>query len=127
MTEEERRALGHRRRLVFQNMANGVPIEKIGADLRLSSTEVEQARTFVAKKITEYLVLRRQPPLPCANIKEIRWNRRALLGVLARIGDIDLSSQLILSRITVQAFDHPEMIEGAKARMDEANQSGAYR
>lgn len=120
MTEEERRALGNRRRLVFQNMANGVPVEKIGADLRLSSTEVEQARTFVARKITEYLVLRRQPPLPCANLKEIRWNRRALLGVLAKIGDLDLSSQLILSRITVQAFDHPEMIEGAAARMQEA-------
>lgn len=120
MTEDERRALGHRRRMVFQNLANGVPIERICGSLRLSPLEVEQAQAFVAKKITEYLVLRRQPPLPCGNLKEIRWNRRALLGVLAKIGDVDLSSQLILKRITVQALDHPEMIDGASARMSEA-------
>lgn len=121
MTEDERRRLGQARRLVFQNLANGVSPEKIGADLRLSALEVEQAQAFVAKKITEYLTLRRQPPLPCANLKEIRWNRRALLGVLAKIGDVDLSTQLILGRITVQALDHPEMIQGARARMQEAH------
>jgi hypothetical protein len=121
MTEEERRRLGQTRRLVFQNLANGVSPEKVGENLRLSALEVEQAQGFVAKKITEYLTLRRQPPLPCGNLKEIRWNRRALLGVLAKIGDVDLSSQLILSRITVQALDHPEMIQGARARMQEAH------
>jgi hypothetical protein len=120
MTEDERRRLGETRRLVFQNLANGVPLEKIAANLRLSMLEIEQAQAFVAKKITEYLVLRRQPPLPCANIREIRWNRRQLLGVLAKIGDIDLSTQLTLSRITVQQLDHPEMIEGASARLSEA-------
>jgi len=120
MTEDERRRLGQIRRLAFQNLANGVPPEKVAANLRLSVTEVERAQAFVAKKITEHLVLRRQPPLPCANLQEIRWNRRALLAALSRIGDIDLSSQLILSRITVQALDHPEMIEGASARMSEA-------
>lgn len=121
MTEDERRRLGNVRRLVFQNLANGVSPEKIGENLRLSALEVEQAQAFVAKKITEYLTLRRQPPLPCGNLKEIRWNRRALLGVLAKIGDVDLSTQLILGRITVQALDHPEMIQGARARMQEAH------
>lgn len=121
MTEDERRRLGQTRRLVFQNLANGVAPEKIGENLRLSALEVEQAQAFVAKKITEYLTLRRQPPLPCGNLKEIRWNRRALLGVLAKIGDVDLSTQLILGRITVQALDHPEMIQGARARMQEAH------
>lgn len=120
MTEEERRALGKSRRLVFQNVANGVPPERVGADLRLSQLEVEQAVRFVTKKITEHLVLRRQPPIPCDDVRAIRWNRRALLGVLAKIGDLDLSTQLILSKITVQAFDHPEMIEGAQRRMSEA-------
>ena len=107
MTEDERRAIGQRRRLAFQNLANGVPEDRIRANLRLSELELEQAQKFVAKKITEYLVLRRQPPVPCANIREIRWNRQALLGVLAKIGDLDLSSELILSRVTVQALDHP--------------------
>lgn len=120
MTEEERRRLGQMRRMVFQNLANGVSPEKVGEALRLSALEVEQAQTFVSRKIVEYLTLRRQPPLPCTNLKEIRWNRRALLGVLAKIGDVDLSSQLILSKVLVQDLDHPSMIEGARARMNEA-------
>ena len=120
MTDEERRRLGQMRRMVFQNLANGVSPEKVSEALRLSALEVEQAQTFVSRKITEYLTLRRQPPLPCATLKEIRWNRRALLGVLAKIGDVDLSSQLILSKVLVQDLDHPSMIEGAKARMNEA-------
>lgn len=121
MTEEERRALGGARRMVFQNLANGVPLEKIRTDMKMSELEIEQAQKFVSRKITEYLVLRRQPPIPCANVKEIRWNRRGLLAVLAKIGDIDLSSSLILRNVTVQAFDHPEMIEGASRRMQEAS------
>lgn len=120
MTEDERRALGLSRRLAFQNRANGVPDERIRQNLRLSQTELDQAQAFVAKKITEYLVLRRQPPIPCSDIREIRWNRQSLLSVLAKIGDLDLSSQLILSRITVQQLDHPEMVAGASARMNEA-------
>lgn len=121
MTDEERKALGLRRRLAFQNLANGVPEDRIRANLRLSEHELEQAQRFVARKITEYLVLRRQPPIPCANLREIRWNRQSLLGVLAKIGDLDLSSELILSRITVQQIDHPEMVEGVSARMNEAS------
>jgi hypothetical protein len=50
---------------------------------------------------------------------EIRWNRAPLQAVLARIGDIDLSTSLIVSRILVQAMDHPEMIEGASRKMEE--------
>lgn len=120
MTEAERRELGQTRRLVFQNVANGVPDERIRADLQLSQLEIDQAVRFVCKKITEHLVLRRQPPIACTLAREIRWNRKRLLAVLARIGDLDLSTDLILSRITVQAMDHPEMIEGAGRRMAEA-------
>ena len=120
MAEEERRRLGELRRCAFQNLAMGVPPEKIAEDLRLSQTELEQARRFVARKITEHLVLRRQPPIACDDVTSIRWNRRALLAVLARMGDLDLSTDLILSKITVQALDHPEMLQGAKHRMTEA-------
>ncbi len=113
-------AIGRTRRLVFQNLANGVPPERIRTDLRLSDLEVEQAQAFVAKKITEYLVLRRQAPIPCTTMKDIRWYRIDLLAVLAKIGDLDLSTSLILRKMLVQPMDHPEMIEGAKARMAEA-------
>ena len=119
MTEAERRLLGQTRRLAFQNIANGVPMERVMEDMRLSQLEVEQALRFVARKITEHLVLRRQPPIDCGDLRAIRWNRKALLGALSCIGDIDLSTDLILGRILVQAMDHPEMIEGAKRRMAE--------
>jgi hypothetical protein len=119
MTEDERRALGATRRLVFQNLANGVPAERVRESLRLSDLEIEQAQAFVSRKITEYLVLRRQPPIPCQTMSEIRWNRAPLQAVLARIGDIDLSTSLIVPRILVQAMDHPEMIEGASRKMEE--------
>ena len=116
-----RRARGAARRLAFQNIANGVPLERVMADLRLSELEVDQALRFVARKITEHLFLRRQPPIACDGAKAIRFNRRPLLAVLARIGDLDLSSELILGRITLQALDHPEMIEGAQHRMAKAH------
>lgn len=120
MTEDERRALGLSRRLVFQNVANGVPVERVMADMRLSEREVGQALRFVGRKVTEYLVLRRQPPVACEDVRAIRINRRQLLAVLVKIGDLDLSTELILAKITIQAFDHPEMIEGAARRMAEA-------
>jgi hypothetical protein len=120
MDEAERRALGGRRRLVFQNIANGIPVERVMADLRLSELEVEQALRFVGRKITQHLVLRRKPPIECEGVAKIRFNRKALLAVLSRMGDLDLSTDLILGRITVQAMDHPEMLEGAKHRMAEA-------
>ncbi len=119
MTEEERRALGMKRRLAFQNIANGLPVEQIMEALKLSELEVEQARRFVAKKITQHLVQRRQAPIECYDVKTIRWNRKLLLGVLARIGNLDLSTELIL-KIDVQDIDHPEMVEGAKHKMKEA-------
>ncbi len=117
MTEAERRALGQTRRLVFQNIANGVPAEQVREALRLSDLEIEQALGHVRRKIIEHLTLRRQAPILCSDVRAMRLNRKTLLGVLARIGDLDLSSPLLLARVTIQALDHPEMIEGATHRM----------
>jgi hypothetical protein len=120
MSQDDLRARGQLRRLVFQNIANGVPTPRVMTDLRLSQYEVERELRFVGRKIVQHLVLRRQPPIACDTVVDVRWNRRALLAVLARMGDLDLSTELILGRITVQALDHPEMIDGAKHRMTEA-------
>lgn len=131
MTEDERKALGRARRLVFQNLANGVPVERVMADLRLSALEVDQARRFVAKKIADYLFVRRQPPIPADSLTAVRFHRRQLLVVLARLGDLDLSTDIIqlknddgsltsfTLKLNTQALDHPEMIEGASQRMAE--------
>lgn len=137
MTEDERRGLGTRRRCVFQNLANGIPAERVMVDLQLSELEVDQDRRFVARKITEWLVLKRQPPIACADVREIRWNRKRLLATLAQLGDLDLSTEIItvtrrdkagnpqvirgsIGKIYTQALDHAEMIDGAKHRMSQA-------
>ena len=120
MTEEERRAKGRTRRLVFQNIANGVPLPQIRESLRVSDLEIAQAQAFVTRKINENRALRRQPMILCSDIRDIRNNRRALLGVLSLIGDLDLSTDLILSKMMIQQIDHPEIVEGAKRRMAEA-------
>lgn len=119
MNQDERRALGRMRRLVFQNLANGVPSDQIRESLRLSDLDIEQAQAFVARKINENRALRRQPMIPCADLRDIRNNRRALLGVLSLIGDLDLSTDLILSKMLIQQIDHPEILEGASRRMAE--------
>jgi len=134
MTEPERRALGQRRRLIFQNLANGVPTEQIRTALHVSDTEIDQARAFVVKKINERLFLSRQPTIPCQSMADIRWHRATLLAVLSKMGDLDLSTtvhllgkrdgtteEVTVKKLLIQSMDHPEMIEGAKARMAEAH------
>ena len=113
------------RRLVFENIANGVPIPQIMEALKLSELEVDNAHKFVARKIIQNRVALRQAPIDCHDLRMIRFNRRPLLAVLARIGNLDLSTDILIARfpdqskvefglnITVQALDHPEMVEGA--------------
>ena len=128
------------RRLVFQNLAIGVPVEQIMADFQLSQLEVDHIRRHVGRKLCGHRVLDRQAPIACDNVRDIRANRRALLGVLARLGNLDLSSDLILitdkagvvtgsfGKIVTQSIDHPEMIDGANHKMSEhrAKHSNKY-
>lgn len=107
MTEEDRRRLGEDRRLIFENVANGVPLEHVAAAFRRSVPEVERELGFVAKKLREYRFRRRQPPLDCDQVKDIRWNRVPLLETLRKLGPDYLSSELILPRIGVHRVETP--------------------
>ena len=109
------------RRHVFQNVCNGVPRDQIRESLHVTDLEIDQAVAFVGKKITQHLIQRRQPPIECLTERDIRWNRLPLLMLLARIGDLDLSTGLVLRKMLVQALDHPEMIDGAQRRLAEAS------
>ena len=121
MTDEARRALGKTRRLIFQNVATGVPDESVRDALHVSQLEIDQGVAFVAKKLREYLAIERQPPVMCDTRAAIYWNRRQLLAALARIGDKQLGSDLLLGRVVVQALDHPEMIAGAAHRLSHSH------
>lgn len=72
---------------------------------KLSQLEVEQVVVFVAKKIKEYRFRRHMPPLECDNEFDRRWNRRALLETLRKLGDTYLSSELLLPKVEVQRIN----------------------
>lgn len=117
MTEAERIARGIVRKLMFENVANGVPREDIMAAFRRSSEELNREVAFVAKKIKEYRFRRRMPPLECSSEQDIRWNRKALLETLAKLGPLYLSSELLIPKITVQKVDHPSFAREAAHRV----------
>ncbi len=106
-------ALGQQRRLVFENVCNGVPVPAIMQTFKMSQFEVEQAVAFVAKKIKEYRFRRHMPPLECDNDFDRRWNRRALLETLRKLGDTYLSSALLLPKVEVQRITTPEELRRA--------------
>jgi hypothetical protein len=127
MDERERKRVGETRRLIFENIANGVPVDRVMETFALSNLEVQKEVAFVAGKIREYRFRRcadgsphGAPPLPCDTFAEIRQNRKALLETLAKLGPLYLSSDLILPRIQIQKLDHPEMVREAAFRMSHA-------
>jgi len=115
---------GERRRLIFENYANGVDIEEMKQPFARSAAEIENEIHFVARKIKEYRFRRcadgsphAAPPVACDSLAEIRVNRLALLDTLRRLGDTYLSSPLLLPKVHVQKVDHPAMLAEARQRM----------
>ena len=113
---EDRLKLGEERRLIFENVAKGVPMQQVMASFRRSEAEVMREVAFVGRKIREYRFRRRLPPLACETIKDMRWNRKALLECVAKLGPEYLSSELMIPRITVQSLDHPSVVREAGHR-----------
>lgn len=120
MEESERLALGADRKLIFANVANGVPIEDIMATFHRSSDEIDREVAFVARKIKEYRFRQRIPPLACDTLKDIRFNRLALLDTLRKLGPNYLSSELLIAKIQIQSLDQPAMLREAAQRMQES-------
>lgn len=104
---------GQERRLIFENVANGVPIEQIMTAFRRSEAEVWREVEFVGKKIREARFKCQLPPIDHQGIAAIRRNRLPLLEALAQMRDQYLSSDLILPKIGVQALDSPGIIREA--------------
>lgn len=115
MTGELER-IGEERRLIFENVANGVPIQQVMSAFKRSEAEVMREVAFVGKKIAEYRFRRHLPPLPCANLTEIRWNRLALLDTVRKLGDTFLSTSLLLPTIHTGTLNDPHVVREARAR-----------
>lgn len=115
--DDQRLKLGEDRRLIFQNLANGVPMEKIMAAFLRSEKEIWEEVEFVGRKIREYRFRRHLPPLECQGIKAIRFNRQALLKTVDMFGPEYLSSELILPKVHIESVDKANMSD-IKHRMD---------
>lgn len=108
--------LGEDRRLIFENVANGVPIQQVMSVFRRSEKEVMDDVRFVGKKIAEYRFRRHQPPLSCTTLNEIFINRAPLLDTLRRLGDVFLSTSLLIPNIHVGSLDDPHVVREAEHR-----------
>jgi hypothetical protein len=110
-------ALGQTRRLIFENVANGVPMPKIMAAFRRSEAEVWQEVEFVGRKIREARFRTQMPPVEHQGLAAIRFNRKVLLETLRQLTDAYLSSGLIIPKIGVQSLDSPAVIREAAQRV----------
>lgn len=97
-------ALGAERKLIFENVASGVPMPDIMAAFSRSEAEVLREVAFVGRKIREYRFRRHMPPLACEQLFDIRWNRRALLDTLRKLGPKYLSTELIIPNVGIQGI-----------------------
>lgn len=113
MTETDLRTLGQTRRLIFENVANGVPMEQVRVAFRRSQVEVDSDLRFVASKIREARFRTQMPPIACDEVAEIRLNRFALLETLRQLSDDYLASGLVIPKIGVQAIDSPGLLRDA--------------
>lgn len=107
------RRRGQERRLIFSNVANGVPVEKVMAAFRRSEAEVDRELEFVGRKIREARFRTRMPPIEAQGIRAIRFNRRALLDTLRQLTDEYLASDLVLPKIGVQEVDSASILQEA--------------
>jgi len=115
---------GADRRLIFTNYANGVDIEAMKAPFGRSAAEIEREIFFVAKKIKEYRFRRcadgspfAAPPVACDTLIDIRLNRLALFDTLGKLGDLYLSSELLLPKIALQKVDSIEAVRDVSHRV----------
>lgn len=76
---------GDRRRLVFANLANGVPVAQVMQAQKMSEKEVMDAFSFMSKKIVSYRFERGMPLYPCLTIADAQANRVEFLWTLQRI------------------------------------------
>jgi len=106
-------ALGQQRRLIFANVANGVPMPQIMAAFRLSEAEVWREVEFVGRKIREARHLTRMPPVETRGHQAIRRNRLVLLETLRQLGNAYLSTSLLIRNIGVQDLDSQAVIKEA--------------
>lgn len=124
VNEIERR--GQRRRLIFTNVANGVPLTAIRRALKATDEEITREAMFVARKINEYRFRRlsdgsdhARAVLNIQTLADIRAKRLNLFETLNKIGNVTLGTELLVPSLTIQNIDE-YTIKDAQERLEEA-------
>lgn len=76
---------GERRRLVFTNLANGLPVQRVMEAFQLSERDVMADFEFVCTKIRSYRFERVMPLVPCDSISAVRQNQAEVLHTLTKL------------------------------------------
>jgi hypothetical protein len=130
LTEVEK--TGERRRLVFSNIANGVPLTSVMAVFKMSELEVTNDLKFVLRKIMEYRYAMTvnggsktspfvAPIIPADSHADILVHGKSMLVTLTKLGNQTLGSDIFIYKpIKSQKLDHPSVIGEMSHRVNRA-------
>lgn len=93
---------GERRRLVYTNLLNFLPVERVMVAFEMSEKEVMDDFRFVALKIRSYKFERQMPPVAGETIELARANR---VDLLITLGKLNLNRDPTYSRIEMLPFE----------------------
>ena len=93
---------GERRKLVFANLLNGIPVEQVMVAFKLSAKEVMDDFHFIGRKVRSYRFERGMPFVLCDTIENAKANRADILFTLTRINP---DKEPLFSRIEMLPFE----------------------
>lgn len=117
---------GERRRLVFTNLVNGIPVRDVMGALHMSEKEVMDDFRFVAIKLRSYRFERAIPILACATIAEAQAHRAEFLFNLSRLGPLSMENLPKYTKIeTLPFMDNGGSIsDGERAMLELRRKNG---
>lgn len=124
MTDAERERLAETRRLIFKNLANKVPLDKIKGAFRLSEKEVNDHFRFVARAIKEYRFKRALTYHRLDSFADAVLGRMVFLATLDKIGPIRLTSDHKFSDIQAMAMKNDIATTAAIGEIEAKQQPG---
>ena len=93
------------RKLIFTNIANGVPIAKIMEAFHKSEKEIMDIFHLVIRKINSYCASNDCPFVECGTIGDVRRNRFRLFPFV----DVVNLDKPVIFKVTTQPFDQKYM------------------
>ena len=96
------------RRLIVQNLCNGVPLGDVAAAFKRTDKEILDDMKFVVQKVHAYCLGRGRQMLTLDDVGALRLHRMIVLEILERL---NLDVLPTYSKITVQTFDRKGLLD----------------